>query len=32
MTDTQKERLMLFVLLNSESMSYELIQELIEIK
>jgi len=32
MTDTQKERLMLFVLLNSESMSYELIEKLIEIK
>jgi len=32
MTDIQKERLMLFVLLNSESMSYELIEKLIEIK
>jgi len=32
MTDIQKERLMMFVLLNSESLSYELIEELIQIK
>ena len=32
MTDIQKERLMMFVLFNSESLSYELIDELIKIK
>ena len=32
MTDIQKERLMMFVLFNSESLSYELIEKLIEIK
>ena len=32
MTDVQKERLMMFVLFNSESLSYELIEELIQIK
>ena len=32
MTDIQKEKLMTFVLFNSESMSYELIEELIQIK
>ena len=32
MTDIQKEKLMLFVIFNSESIPYELMEQLIKIK